>query len=231
MALDLVAVTFDVHDPVTVSGFWAVLLGRYVVNDARGAFLPGDDTQMGLRFFAADEGETDKNRLHLHLTSTTPEDQQRTIETALDLGAHHLDLGQRPEEGHVVLADPNGDPFCVIEPGNRFLDGCGRLGEVACDGTRDVGLFWHEALGWPLVWDQGEETAVQSPLGGTKISWGGPPVPPKRHRNRQRLGLAATDLSDEVARLVALGATEIEKGPGGAELADPDGNEFHVMSR
>ena len=44
---------------------------------------------------------------------------------------------------------------------------------VACDGSREAGEFWHEALGWPLVWDHGEETAIRSPHGGPKISWGG----------------------------------------------------------
>lgn len=61
-------------------------------------------------------------------------------------------------------------------PANIFLAGCGFLGEVSCDGTREVGLFWRDALGWPLVWDQDEETAAQSPRGGTKVSWGGSPV-------------------------------------------------------
>ena len=44
--------------------------------------------------------------------------------------------------------------------------------------TREVGLFWSEALGWPLVWDQNEQTAIQSPHGGTKVAWGGPPLRP-----------------------------------------------------
>ena len=121
----------------------------------------------------------------------------------------HLDVGQLPEEDHVVLADPGGNEFCVIEPGNNFLAGCGLLGEVSCDGTREVGLFWRDALGWPLVWDQDEETAIQSPHGGTKVSWGGPPVAPKEGRNRQRLDLAAPNVAAEVKRLIALGATEI----------------------
>src|SRR4051812_32055635 len=59
-----------------------------------------------------------------------------------------------------------------------------------CDGTRQVGLFWSEALGWPLVWDQNQETAIQSPHGDTKIARGVPPVAPNQVRNRQRLDLA-----------------------------------------
>ncbi len=78
------------------------------------------------------------------------------------------------------------------------------------------------------MWDQDEETAVQSPRGGTKISWGGQPVAPKNERNRQRLDLAAPDFAAEVQRLVALGATELGDRHGSVELADPDCNEFSV---
>jgi hypothetical protein len=121
----------------------------------------------------------------------------------------------------------------VIELGNNFLAGCGFLGEIACDGTREVGLFWSEALGWPLVWDQNQETAIQSPYGGTKVAWGGPPVDPTEARNRQRFDLAPPvhgDQQAEVARLVALGATQRGVGEDGAVvLADPDGNEFRVL--
>ncbi len=57
------------------------------------------------------------NRVHLHLTSASHGDQHRTVATALRLGASHLDVGQLPEEEHVVLADPEGNEFCVIEAG------------------------------------------------------------------------------------------------------------------
>ena len=152
---------------------------------------------------------------------------------ALELGAAHLDVGQLPEEGHVVLKDPEGNELCVIEPGNSYLAGCGLLAEVACDGSREVGLFWGAALDWPLVWDQDEETAVQSPLGGTKVAWGGLSDAPKAARNHERFDLVATgDLDVAVARLVELGATR-SSGPedvGAVELLDPDGNEFSVRA-
>ena len=228
MPLRLVAVSFDAHDPAALAAFWAGLLGREIVGEPSGALLPGDDTQVGLRFVAAATKKSGQNRLHLHLTSSTLEDQRHTVERALGLGGRHLDVGQLPEENHVVLGDPGGNEFCVIEPGNNFLAGCGFLGEVACDGTRKVGLFWRDALGWPLVWDQDEETAVQSPRGGTKVAWGGPPVAPKDGRNRQRFDLAAPDPAAELERLVALGATELGDRDGGIELADPDGNEFSI---
>jgi catechol 2,3-dioxygenase-like lactoylglutathione lyase family enzyme len=218
-------VTFDARDAPRLARFWAGLLGRETVDDAGAAFLPGDDTQVGLRFLPSHTEKAGRNRLHPHLTSTSRADQQHTVATALELGASHLDVGQLPEEGHIVLADPEDNEFCVIEPGNRFLAGCGRLGELACDGTRAVGVFWSAALGWPLVWDQDQETAIQSPYGGTKVAWGGPPVAPKAGRNRQRFDLGQV----EVDRLVSLGATRLEVDEDGAVmLADPDGNEFRV---
>jgi len=231
MSLRLLAVTFDAREPVRVAQFWGGLLDREVVEDAEGALLPGDDTQFGLQFVSGLSEKVGPNRMHLHLTSASPGDQQQTVATALRLGARHLDVGQRPEEGHIVLADPGGNEFCVIEAGNAYLDGCGFLGEVACDGTRGVGLFWSEALGWPLVWDQDQETAIQSPHGGTKVAWGGPPVAPLVQRNRQRfdLALAGGDPEAEVERLVRLGATRLDGAVAGSTvLADPDGNEFCV---
>lgn len=223
------AVAFDAQDPARLARFWAGVLGREVVEDARGVVLPGDETQPGLRFVESRSRRTGPNRVHLHLTSTSLADQQDVVSTVLRLGGSHLDVGQGPEEEHVVLADPEGNELCVIEPGSAFLAGCGFLGELACDGTRAVGVFWSEALGWPLVWDQDEETAVRSPHGGTKVAWGGPPVAPKVGRNRQRFELAvvAGDPAAEGERLVALGATRLAVGADGVvELADPDGNEF-----
>ena len=154
----------------------------------------------------------------------------------LGLGGRHLDVGQLPEEEHVVLADPEGNELCVIEAGNNFLADCGFLGELACDGTQEVGYFWSKALGWPLVWDQDQETSIRSPHGGPKISWGGPPLNPRTGKNRLHFDLAPPadgDQEAEVERLVSLGATRVDTGPGevdGVVMADPDGNPFCVLS-
>ncbi|MBZ2197491.1 VOC family protein [Occultella gossypii] len=230
MTLRLLAVTFDAHDPAGVAEFWAGMLGRAVVDDARGRLLPGSETQVGLRFARSGAAKSGPNRIHLHLTSATPADQQDTVAAAVDRGAAHIDVGQLPEEGHIVLADTGGNEFCVIEAGNQFLAGCGFLGEVACDGTREVGLFWAEALGWPLVWDRDQETAVQSPHGGTKVAWGGPPLAPRPWHDRQRFDLVAEgDLATEVDRLVSMGARRAGLGDDGSvALADPDGTVFSL---
>jgi hypothetical protein len=233
VALRLEAITFDVADATAVAAFWAGLLDREVRTEPSGALVPGSKTQVGLRFVTSDTEQVGPRRLHLHLTSSSLEHQQRTVEKALRLGGRHIDVGQGPGDKHVVLADPGGNELCVIEPGNNYLAGTGFLGEVTCDGTRDVGLFWRDALGWPLVWEENEQTAVQSPLGGTKISWdpwARPPTRPGNGRNRQRFDLVTADLISETERLVSLGATRLSDRPDGVELVDPDGNEFGLRS-
>ncbi|MET0492710.1 MAG: VOC family protein [Actinoplanes sp.] len=227
----LLAVTYAADEPGRAARFWAGLLGREVAGDA---FLPGDATQVGLRFVASDTKQQENDYLHLHVTSDSEDDQQQKVAKALGLGGTHLDVGQLPEEGHIVLADPDGNAFCVIGPGSKFLAGCGLLGEVACDGGRAVGVFWSKALDWPLVWDQDDETAIQSPHGGTKIAWGGAPDAPKTTRNRQLFALAVTGGTPqtEIDRLTALGATILETAEAGTvTLADPGGNEFTVTAR
>ena len=82
--------------------------------DSPGALLPGSLGPLGLRLIASRAERVGPNRMHLHLTSTSLADQQHTVAAALELGASHLDVGQLPEERHVVLADPEGNEFCVV---------------------------------------------------------------------------------------------------------------------
>jgi catechol 2,3-dioxygenase-like lactoylglutathione lyase family enzyme len=231
MTSDLLAVCFDANDPRRLTHFWAGVLGWEIAADGV-ALLPSDDTGFRIRFVPTEEQKTGQNQMHFDLTCTSLEDQQRTVARALELGARHIDIGQRPEEQHVVLADPEGNEFCVIEPGNNFLADCGFVGALACDGSQEVGYFWSKALGWPLVWDQDQETAIRSPHGGPKITWGGPPFKAKTGKNRVHFDLAG-DQQAEVDRLVSLGATRLDIGQGDVSwvvMADPDGNEFCVFA-
>jgi predicted enzyme related to lactoylglutathione lyase len=238
MSCQLLAVSFDANDPAPLARFWGSLLGWEIASDPQGgiALLPTDHTEFGIRFHPTQEQKTGPNHMHFHLTSTSLEDQRQTVARSVGLGARHIDIGQRPEEGHVVLADPEGNEFCVIEPGNNWLADCGFFAELACDGSPAVGYFWSAALGWPLVWDQDQETAIRSPRGGPKISWGGPPLTPKTRMNRLRFDLAPLvhrDQQVEVDRLVSLGATRIEIGHGqigSVAMADPDGHEFCLVT-
>jgi predicted enzyme related to lactoylglutathione lyase len=237
MACELVALCFAANDPLRLARFWSGVLGWDLADGRRDdvALVPSDDTGFEIRFPASRDAKVGQNRMHIDLTSTSWDDQQQTVARALALGARHIDVGQLPDEGHVVLADPEGNEFCVIEPGNGFLADCGFVGAVACDGSREVGYFWSAALEWPLVWDQDQETAIRSPHGGSKITWGGPPRMPKAGRNRLHFDLAPPvqgDQQAEAARLVSLGATRVDIGRRAGDamvLADPDDNEFRLL--
>jgi len=238
MTCNLFALCLDANDPRRLSRFWASVLAWEMADDFQDAIalLPSDDTGFRIRFLPTQEQRTGQNQMHFHLTSTSQEDQQRTVARALELGARHIDIGQRPDEGHVVLADPEGNEFCVIEPGNKYLADCGFFAELACEGSQQVGYFWSAALGWPLVWDQNQETAIRSPHGGPKISWGGPPLMPKTMKNRLHFDLAPPrdgDQQAEVDQLISLGASYIDIGQGDVSwvvMADPDGHEFCVLT-
>jgi len=238
MTSQLHALGFDAIDPQRLARFWAGLLGREMVDDPPDGFalLPKDDTEFRLEFFPTQAERVGENQMHFDLTSTSLEDQRATVAKALELGGRHLDIGQGADALHVVMADPEGNEFCVIEPGNNFLADTGFIGAVSCDGTQEVGYFWSRALDWPLVWDQDQETAIQSPHGGSKVSWGGPPVAPKTGKNRLHFDLAppaGEDQQAEVERLISLGAKRIDIGQGDVDwvvMADPDGNEFCVLT-
>ena len=233
----LVALCFDANDPLRLARFWAEALHWQISDetDHEIGLVPTDDTRFRILFLPVPETKTGKNRIHLDLTTASNDDQRETVGRLIELGARHVDIGQRGDEGHVVLADPEGNEFCIIEPDNSFLAGCGRLGSITCDGSREVGYFWSEALGWPLVWDQDDETAIRALDGtGPFITWG-PPVPPKITKNRLHLYIAPYhgDQRVEVDRLVSLGATRIDIGQRDVDwvvMADPDGNEFCVLS-
>jgi catechol 2,3-dioxygenase-like lactoylglutathione lyase family enzyme len=233
----LVGLGWDANDPIGLARFWATAL-RWQVGEDRGdevALVPTDATAFRIVFQRVPEPKAGKNRIHLDLTTTSVDDQRDTVATLVQLGARHVDVGQGPDERHVVLADPEGNELCIIEPENSFLADCERLGSITCDGSPDNGRFWSAALGWPLVWDQDEETAIRAPdRSGPFITWG-PPVPPKTGKNRLHLQIGPAEHVDqrsEVERLIALGATRTDVGQGHAPwvvLADPDGNELCVL--
>ncbi len=252
MTSRLVTLCFDANDPLRLAPFWADALHWDVADEGGGEgggdvdLVPSDGTRFRLAFRPVLHHNVGKNRIHLDLTTSSIEDQTETVERLIGLGAHHIDIGQGTQARHIVLADPEGNEFCVIEPENSFLATCGRLGSITCDGSPAVGYFWSEVFGWPLVWDQDGETAIRDPDGtGPFITWG-PPIPPKLSKNRLRLEIAPSDDTDaaaEIDRLVSLGAvtveTDVDEGGGGGgvgsdrssvELLDPDGNEFTVTS-
>ena len=235
MALQLTGVRIDATNPQAVAEFWAgVLVGDVRTSSADDLVVRLPDETYVLRFVPTSDVKSGRNRIHFDCTSRSTEDQEEIVVRAIELGGAHYDVGQRGDEGHVVLADPDRNEFCVIEPTNTVLAGCGVIGGLNCDGTRATGEFWRDALGWPMVWDEGDETAIQCTTGGSKVTWSGPPLfdKPATGHNRFRLEVTADgDLETETARLVGLGARVVDptKDPRGTILlADPDDTEFHL---
>ena len=115
MTLQLANIVFDCDDVLAVAGFWSTALGRPVDPDGSEYFasIGVADEGAGERWFFAKvpEPRTVKNRVHVDLTA--PGDRETEIDRLVGLGAKRL--ADKDEYGHewTVLADPEGNEFCV----------------------------------------------------------------------------------------------------------------------
>jgi hypothetical protein len=116
MALVWEQIVIDSADPVGLGRWWADVLGWVVVNDAAEEFeiRPAHDQLPGLLFGVAAEAKAGKNRLHLDFR---PDDQAAEVQRFVDAGARPADIGQSGDEPWVVLADPEGNEFCILSSG------------------------------------------------------------------------------------------------------------------
>jgi hypothetical protein len=105
----------DCVDPGAVAGFWAEVFGVVAEPDQDGDWVVASpDSSVKLLFGQVPEAKTVKNRLHLDLTPSSPDQQQVEVTRLLSLGATRTDVGQTGDESWVVLADPAGNEFCVL---------------------------------------------------------------------------------------------------------------------
>lgn len=239
MTTRLASLTFDANDHLLVARFWATALGWDLYDEASAeiGLMPTDGTRFIFVFLPVDEPKVEKNRVHLDLVSESPSHQAEVVDRLVSSGAEHVDVGQDPTADHVVLADPEGNEFCVVLR-SPFLADTGFLGAVVFEPAEpETGRFWGAALGWPVVYDRDGDVAIRHPSGrGPFITFGPPGVPAKRAKNRIHLDIAPTpdvDHTAEVERLLAAGARRVDIGQGEVGwvvLADPDGNEFCVLS-
>src|SRR4051794_17542843 len=113
MSLRLDCICIDAADPRALAGWWAGLLG-WRVEDGEGdevAVEPPEGTSGSpLLFLKVAEGKTVKNRLHIDLR---PDDRDAEVARAEAMGARRVDIGQG-EQTWVVLADPEGNEFCIL---------------------------------------------------------------------------------------------------------------------
>jgi len=136
-----------------------------------------------------------------------------------------------------VLADPEGNEFCVLEPREKYRD-TGPIAAVVvdCADPRAMARFWGEALGWTRheVTDDYATLRSARNVGPFLEFFRTPDVPAGRHRiHLDLVPLRRDDQAAEVARLRSLGATLADVGQGDVPwivLADPEGNEFCVLA-
>ncbi|HEX8001447.1 MAG TPA: VOC family protein [Mycobacteriales bacterium] len=112
MSLRIQCVTVDAHDPHGLAEFWAAALDwrRTVESDDEVAVEPPVEG-IDLLFLRVPDGKTVKNRLHLDLR---PDDQAAEVARLESLGARRVSIGQAPDVTWVVMADPEGNEFCVL---------------------------------------------------------------------------------------------------------------------
>ena len=104
----------DASDPERLAQFWCAVLGWQPTGRYDGAVEIAAPERHGpsLTFVPMPEAKTSKNRLHIDVNPVGC-DQQQEVERLIGLGARRVDVGQG-ERSWVVLADPEGNEFCVL---------------------------------------------------------------------------------------------------------------------
>ncbi|MEU1281119.1 VOC family protein [Streptomyces sp. NPDC005805] len=121
MAVSLYQISVDCHDPARLARFWCEVLDWRVLFEDPEEIVIGaaPDALPGMVFLPVPETKAVKNRLHLDLT---PDDRDAEVARILALGARRVDVGQGADATWVVLADPEGNEFCVLRPKRTLLD-------------------------------------------------------------------------------------------------------------
>jgi predicted enzyme related to lactoylglutathione lyase len=122
MALALHHIVIDARDLPALARFWAQVLDWKILSEREREIVIGVDVtaSIGICFMPATEKKTVKNRVHLDLTPG-PDEQDAEIERILALGARRADIGQTGAESWTVLADPEGNEFCVLRPKRTLI--------------------------------------------------------------------------------------------------------------
>ena len=118
MACRITELVLDAHDPDLLARFWCTVLG-YVELDRDGSIEIGPPEagfggpQPTIVFDRTDEPKSGKLRLHIDVNATD-RDQEAELDRLLAAGARRADIGQTGNESWHVLADPEGNEFCLL---------------------------------------------------------------------------------------------------------------------
>jgi predicted enzyme related to lactoylglutathione lyase len=243
MATRLVQIAMNARDDSALGRFWAQALGWSMSSEGPGVtnlepegFTYPDPAAICIDILAVPEPKTVKNRVHIDLATTSAAHQADLVARMKDLGATPADVGQG-DVPWTVLADPEGNEFCVLEPRPVYLD-TGPIAAVVvdCADPRAMARFWGEAMDWTLQKVTSDYVGLRSAKGaGPYLEFLRTPSV-KTVKNRIHLDLRpypGDEQAAEVARLQALGATPADVGQGDVSwtvLADPEGNEFCVLT-
>jgi hypothetical protein len=122
--MKLYHIAVDAHDTLLLARFWAAVLGYDILKvDDDGEVLigAGERTYPGIVFLPVPESKTTKNRLHLDMTPEPHVDHAAEVARIVALGARRVDVGQGEDAPWAVLADPEGNEFCVLQPKRSLL--------------------------------------------------------------------------------------------------------------
>jgi hypothetical protein len=119
MACRFTELIIDCHDHRLLGDFWQQVLGYEVTDSSDGpddyyvelTGPPGAGPTLLLS--RGPDEKVGKNRLHIDVNATD-RDQDAEVQRILALGATRADIGQGPDVSWVVLADPEGNEFCVL---------------------------------------------------------------------------------------------------------------------
>ncbi|MEU7141568.1 VOC family protein [Nocardia sp. NPDC046473] len=242
MATRLVQVNIKARDDSALGRFWAEALGWGVSSEGPGVtniepvgFSWPDPSAVCVDVVTVPDPETVKYRVHIDLATTSLAHQAEWVARLQDLGATPADIGQG-DVPWTVLADPEGNVFCVLEPREIYRD-TGPIAAVVvdCADPRAMARFWGEAMDWTLHEVTDDHATFRSSKGvGPYLEFirrsGVPTVWNRIHLDL--LPYAGDDQAAEVARLRTLGAIDRDLGQGDVPwtvLADPEGNDFCVL--
>lgn len=235
MHLDNVGI--DAVNPRLLGRFWQAALGGRDLTDTDELFetrlsITGGPT-IDLCFARVPAPPAEPVRVHLDLYGGAERDTW--AQQLRDLGATDLDVGQG-DVPWVVLADPEGNPFCVMPDRPGYTDRTGPIAAIpidCADPARDA-AFWAELTGWtPLA---ANPTVLRHPSRrGPQLRFCDELSVKPQAKNRMHLDVRldpSDDPADVRRRLADLGASELNHDWG--ELpwtvyTDPSGNEFCVL--
>jgi Glyoxalase-like domain len=228
----------DAADPQRLGRFWEAAVGAERLTDEPDVFETRLTVEGGpvldLCFQRVSEPPTEPPRLHLDLAGGAR--QAEVVDRLLGLGARHLDIGQH-DVPWVVLADPEGNPCCVMNDRPAYADS----GPVAglpldsADPDRDAG-FWSWLTGWTRAAGVGPSSLRHRSLRGPLLELCPEPVPKGASKNRLHLDVRLEPADDP--DVVAAGIAERGGHPLSPDWSDglpwrlytdPSGNEFCVL--